>query len=54
MKQKIQFKNLRERKTAWENAKRDRVRILRIKALWEKGRKQIFEPLNRMLGGKKQ
>ena len=51
MAKKKQFKSLRERKTWWERAGRDRARLLKIKALRAKGRKTIDEPINRLLGG---
>jgi len=47
---KKQFKSLRERKTLWEQNKRNKLRLLKIKALRAKGRKMIEEPINRILG----
>ena len=51
MKSKKQFKSLRERKTIWEQNKRNKLRLLKIKGLLKKGDKDIFEPIHRILGG---
>ena len=44
-------KKIRQQKNISEQNRRNKIRLLKIKALRAKGKKLIEEPINRLLGG---